>query len=925
MNSFLEKVLVDLEKNQIETTTAIYVVPSRRVGVFLSRYIAQRLEQPIFLPKIYSVEEYIEELAEVEIVNDLDLLPLFYKAYKSIEKEDNLDSFDEFIGWATTILKDFNEMDRYLVDPEQFFNYWGSVKEMDHWALNKNPTLMVSKYLRFWKKLHLYYDAFQKLCIENETAYQGMAYRLAFARCTKHYDTTNTKLVEGNEEQASFISMHKGQTIFLGLNALNTAESKIIQKLLEEEKGFIYWDIDSYLMDLPYHESGKFIRKFKKEWKYYDSKELKLYGNDYNTNKQIDIHGAAGNLSMIQVAAQLMEQIPQEELEETAIILADERLLLPLLDAIPKNIEHFNVTMGLALDQLPLSAFIYDIIKMHTEAIEDGFYYKGMLNILESSFAHILIKNDSRKLVQYIREKNLIYVTPSSFDEVSKNLILQKTLQPVQNVGALIELIQFLLHELKIKLLKEENRRLEIEQLLGITEVVQNLATIIDNNQEIKDLKTVAYLYKQLVPLKNLDFIGEPVRGLQVMGLLETRALDFKNTIMLSVNEGVLPAGKSTASYISNDMKYQFVLPTYSEKDSVYAYHFYRLLHRVEKAAFIYNTEGDTLGGGEKSRFLTQLETDQNSNHIISHQQYIFKNTAVKEELMVIKKEASYFERLQQIATSGFSPSALTSYVRNPIDFYASKILRISDLEDVEENIAANTMGSIIHEALDKLYQPYVGKLLIKEDFDQIKKQILPELERAYQECYTSESTPLGKNKIIYEVSLHYIKKMVQSDLDLVKGGQELVIKSVERKLEAQIEVPQIGKVKIHGMVDRIDQLDGKLRIIDYKSGATLKGNVGIDPEDFNVLSDDYKKAKAFQVLMYTYLYSLNEAFTEASAGIISFKNFDEGYIPFAFKERGSYKEKMIDAEVLQDFEKVLWSLIQELFNKEIHLTEKPV
>lgn len=909
MNSFLENILIDLKKEQEDITSLCYVVPSRRVGIFLSRYISQHIEQPIFLPKIYSVEEYIEQLAEVEIVNDLDLLPLFYKAYKTVENEENLDSFDEFIGWATTILKDFNEMDRYLVDPEHFFNYLGSIKEMDHWALNQNPTLMVSKYLRFWKKLHLYYDAFQKLCIENETVYQGMAYRLAFAKA----------------EQLSFISDLKEKTIFLGLNALNTAESKIIQKLLEEGKASVYWDIDSYLAQLTYHESGKFIRAFKKEWKYYQNNELSLLGNSYQTAKKINIHGAAGNLSMIQVAAQLMEQIPQEELEHTAIILADERLLLPLLDVIPQNIKHFNVTMGLALDQLPLSAFIYDIIKLHTEAVEEGYYYKGMINILESSFALILLGNNSRSLIKFIRDNNLIYISPTSFDEVSKEPKLHSIIRPVENVGELIHLVQSILQELKVELFKEENRRLEIEQLLGITEVVQNLATIIDNNEEIKDLKTVAYLYKQLVPLKNLDFIGEPVRGLQIMGLLETRALDYKNTIMLSVNEGILPAGKSTASYISNDMKYQFDLPTYSEKDSVYAYHFYRLLHRVENAAFIYNTEGDTLGGGEKSRFLTQLETDQNSNHIVTHKHYIFKNSAIKEELMVIKKELSYFDRLNQIAANGFSPSALTSYVRNPIDFYASKILRISDMEDVEENIAANTMGSIIHEALDKLYQPYVDKILIKEDFATIKKQVKTELEVAYRECYTSDSAPLGKNKIIYEVSLHYIKKMVQSDLELVKNGQELIIKSVERKLEAVIDVPQIGKVKIHGMVDRIDQLDGKLRIIDYKSGATDKGNVGIDPEYFSILREEYKKSKAFQVLMYTYLYSLNDPFTEASAGIISFKNFDQGYIPFGYKAGRSYKEKMIDTAVLEKFEQELFALIQELYNKEKPLEEKPV
>ena len=540
MNSFLENILQDLENKQIDITKVCYVVPSRRVGIFLSRCLAQRINQPIFLPKIYSVEEYVEYLAQVEIVNDLDLLPLFYKAYKNVENGENLDSFDEFIGWATTILKDFNEMDRYLVDPEQFFNYLGSIKEMDHWALSKNPTLMVSKYLRFWKKLHLYYNAFQELCFENKIVYQGMAYKLAFAKA----------------EQPSFINDQEEKTIFLGLNALNTAESKIIQKLLEEEKAHVYWDIDSYLMNLTYHESGKFIRKFKKEWKYYQNKELNLYSDTYQTPKNITIHGAAGNLSMIQVAAQLMAQIPQDELEKTAVILADERLLLPLLDAIPENIKHFNVTMGLALDQLPLSAFIYDIIKLHTEAVEEGYYYKGMINILESSFAHTLLENDSRSLVKFIRDNNLIYIAPSSFDAVSKSAILHMILKPIKNVGELIKIVQTVLQQLKTEMLKQENKRLEIEQLLGVTEVVQNLSTIIDNNEEIKDLKTVAYLYKQLVPLKNLNFIGEPVRGLQIMGLLETRALDYKNTIMLSVNEGILPAGKSTASYISNDMKY---------------------------------------------------------------------------------------------------------------------------------------------------------------------------------------------------------------------------------------------------------------------------------------------------------------------------------------------------------------------------------
>lgn len=909
MNTFIEQVLADLVKKQIDITKVTYVVPSKRVGVFLSKYIAQDITKPVFLPKIYSIEEYVAQLADIDVLKDLDLLPLFYKAYKNVENNENLDSFDQFIGWATTIIRDFNEIDRYLVDPEQFFNYLDNVKEMDHWARSKNPTQLVSKYLRFWKKLHSYYVEFQKLCLENNIAYQGMAYRLAFAKAEQNINTSN-------QEQ---------KIIFLGLNALNTAESEIIQLLLKEDKAEIYWDIDSYLIELKYHEAGKFIRQFLKKWKYYERRELPFYNSTYATTKKISLHGAAGNLSVIQVAAQLIAQLPKEEIEDTAIVLADERLLLPILDVIPESIPHFNVTMGLSLDQLPLATFINDIIKLHAEKTDNSFYYKGVLQVLESSFSYVLIGDTSRNIIKHIKENNLIYITASSVEAFTENQVASYLLQDLENVGGLIKLIQYVLNELKIKLLKEKNRRLEIEQLLGVTEVIQQLASIIDTNDEIKDFKTVAYLYKQLIPLKKLDFIGEPVKGLQIMGLLETRALDYKNIIMLSVNEGLLPAGKSTASYISNDMKYLFQLPNYSEKDSIYAYHFYRLLQRATTASFIYNTESDTLGGGEKSRFLTQLETDQNSNHIITHEQYVFKNSATKEALMVIKKETSYFERLHEIALSGFSPSALTSYVRNPIVFYANKILNVSDLEDVEEDIAANTMGSIIHEALDQLYLPYINRILIKEDFDTIKKQIQPQLAAAYQKEYVSTSPPVGKNKIIYEVSSHYIKKMIQSDLDLVKSGKELIIKSLERRLEAVIQIPKIGSVKIHGMVDRIDQLDGTIRIIDYKTGAVANGNVGIEPDDYEILKEDDAKSKAFQILMYTYLYSLNAPFTEALAGIISFKNFNNGFLPFSLKEKNKYTPKLINEEVLKNFEQILFALIQELYNPEVHLTEKAV
>jgi len=908
MPHFINRVLDTLTQKGINPAQVSYVVPSRRVGLFLNKAIALEQDQPIFEPDAHSIEEFIQELSGLHILPDLDILPYFYTAYCSIEPEDKRDSFDAFIGWAPTILQDFNEIDRYLIDTDRFFNYLGNFKALDttsHWSLDANPTQMVTQYLGFWKKLASYYQALKEVLTSHKVAYQGLAYRAAFAKANSPEKsiTTNQPL------------------IFIGLNALNTAESKIIQLLLEKEEALIFWDADSYFMERPYHEAGKFIREHQENWKYYADKPLEFVDHNYSKKKDLHIISTTGNLSMVQAASQYLSTLPEADLLQTAVILADEQLLLPLLSAIPDNVKAFNITMGLSLDQLPMASFFLDLFKLHREYTSDGFYYKNIIRVLESSFASILSASDVESALKKIRNENLIYVDADRLD-LDKNSFIDLLLKPITNPKEILTLASQILARLKVALMSSKNSRLELEQLLAMTEVQNELIQLVHENQSIKDLRTLTYLLRQLLPLKKLDFIGEPVQGLQLMGLLETRALDYKNILMLSVNEGTLPAGKSFNSYIPYEMKKEFDLPTYTEKDSVYAYHFYRLLHRCESATFIYNAESDTLGGGEKSRFLLQLETDTVANHNLTQTSYYHKINAVQYLPIEIKKEELYFSRLKDIAGKGFSPSALSSYVRNPIDFFANKILSISDLEEVEEDIALNTMGSIIHEVLDQLYQEYQKRILTPADFNIIEKQIPTQLDLAYKKCYLSQSQPLGKNKIIYEVSLHYVKKMVASDKELVATGKELIIESVEQNLNTTIEVPEIGAVRLHGKVDRVDRLDGVLRIIDYKSGSVSQRNVAID-DDYSVLITDYERSKAFQVLMYAYLYLKNHPANEVEAGIISFKNFNAGFISFATKPKTRFEPKTIDSEVMEHFEVQLIRLIKELFDPEIPLVEK--
>ncbi|MGJ8683219.1 MAG: PD-(D/E)XK nuclease family protein [Nonlabens sp.] len=909
MKTFLHTVTEDLKSKGYNLSKCSYVVPSRRVATFLNKVIASNTSKPIFEPIVYSVEDFISHVAQVEIAPDIDLLFDFYKSYCQVEDVDHQDHIDEFISWAPTILKDFNEIDRFLIEPQEFFNFLGNLKELEkgHWSILEPKTEMVQKYLHFWKKLEIYYNQFTQDCIQKELVYQGLAYRLA-------YEKAPQKVNDYNAEQP---------IVFLGLNALNKSEEEIIKIFLESNHAHIYWDSDNYFQENEYHEAGRFLRKYKTEWSYYEKNPFQLSSNEFEKEKKITIVGTSGSIGMAQVAGKMIQELIESDksLDNTALVLADEALLLPVLSAVPDLVSHLNITMGLTLDKTPIASFFNHLIALKISFNEHGFYYKHVVHILESHFAVIIDSSGSQALLKEIHKENMVFLPLNYILKNQESSFLKELFKPAQNASELIHFINNISQFLKVKLTEVSNRRLELEQLLGIHSVIEQLSTIVKNQDQVTDVKTIHYLFKQLLPQRKLDFIGEPVKGLQVMGLLETRALDYEHIIMLSVNESVLPAGKSTASYIPYDMKVKFGLPTYSDKDSVYAYHFYRLLQRCKTAHLIYNSEPDSLGGGEKSRFLMQIESNEIEAHHLKNVLYANKIKTTKTPILEIPKDEFYFNRLAQIARSGFSPSSITSYIYNPIEFYRSKILKINEAEEVEEDMAANTMGTMIHKALEALYLPYVNQLLDAQHIKNMREKIDQVIHKAYLDSYKTTKEPQGKNTIMYEVARHYINKMLAHDAGLIKNGSDLIIKQLEVRYETLIDIDSIGQVKIHGEVDRIDQLDGVLRIIDYKSGKVEPKNVGLNEDGYDELIETYEKSKAFQVLMYAYLFSRNNPFTECSPGIISFKNFKAGFIPYQIKS-GKYQPKMVDESELQKFEEQLHKIIRELYNPEIPLSE---
>jgi ATP-dependent helicase/DNAse subunit B len=428
-------------------------------------------------------------------------------------------------------------------------------------------------------------------------------------------------------------------------------------------------------------------------------------------------------------------------------------------------------------------------------------------------------------------------------------------------------------------------------------------------------------IYKQVIDLAEVSFEGEPLNGLQIMGVLESRVLDFETVIITSMNEGKFPAGKSQNSFIPYDVKRELGLPTFKEKDAIYTYHFYHLLQRAKNIYLLYNTESEGLDAGEKSRFITQLEVEKQPKHNLTHEIYnaVLPDTAYSP--MIIPKSEKVMLRLKEIAEKGFSPSALTSYIRNPIQFYFQKILRISEVEEVEENIALNTLGTIIHETLRVLYEPFIGKFISEIDIENCIKKIDSEVLVQFKVVYKEGEIKKGRNLLAFEVAKRNVFNFLKVELESIKNGDAIKILELEKTFERMVEHPSLPfPVLIRGNVDRIEERNGIIRIIDYKTGKVEKTSVTL--KSWRGLTEDIKNDKIIQVLAYAYMYEKNANGRPIEAGIISFKNLKSGFLPFNFKEE---KESVaiIDNEIQSNYLEQIVLLLNEILDMTIPFEEK--
>lgn len=912
--TYLSKLASHIIENYDSIDEVIIVLPNKRAKVFLLEEFRQKIQKNSFAPQIISIEDFIQDIAGIRSVDSIELLFEFYNNYLSVTDKSLQQPFDQFSNWGKTLLQDFNEIDRYLLDTLHVFSYLKDIEAIKRWDLEpKDTTKLIDNYLLFWENIPLYYDSLYKHLLNKGIGYQGLIYREAVENI-HHYSNT----------------LQNETFIFAGFNALNQAEERIFQHLLFLDKAHVFWDVEETFLNDPYHEAGLFARKIKKSWPYYKSNTYEWLFNEFTQPKDIHILGTPKTIGQAKLVGTIVNSLSENDsLNKVAIVLGEENLLIPVLHSLPDTISSLNITMGYSGKNNPVQVIVSKLFKMHQNAFKRSqssyvFYYKDVLEILQNPLVEPFINAD--QLIQLINQNNFTFISHHKLMEMNvfKNsffiLLFQKwNKSPVENLDILLNILQEIKSFLSVD--TKENQ-LTNSFIYALYKVVNKLRSYCEQFNHVHSIEVLFMLYKQVVDLAEVSFEGEPLEGLQIMGVLESRVLDFDTVIITSMNEGVFPAGKSQNSFIPFDVKNELGLPTYKEKDAIYTYHFYHLLKRAKTVYLLYNTESEGIDAGEKSRFITQLEVEKQPNHTISHQLF---NAVLPEKVtvpIVVSKSDFLMERLHEMAINGFSPSTLTTYVRNPIQFYFQRVLRISESEEVEENIAANTLGTIIHASLEELYRPYLNCLLSVASIESMLKIANDEVSKQFKKVYKEGEITKGKNLLAFEVAKRNVINFLLLEKKLLQNDDSVTVLYLEKNFERILEDKRLPfPVKIKGNVDRIELRNNILRIIDYKTGKVEQSSLTI--KDWEGITADSKYDKIIQLLCYVFMVQSEFPNSVIETGIISFKNLKAGFMPFLIKEGRDVIADQINDSIIEDFKTQLIELINEILNKEIPFTEK--
>jgi len=934
MEPFLNKLAKHLYSTHGTNFSRICLVfPSRRAGLFFKQYVSRIIDKPIWLPDIYALEDFVVYKSGLKLSDPLELIARLYKVYKSIEK-DKAQPFSEFISWGNMLLGDFDEIDQYMADGEKVFQYLDEIKAMKHWNPDGKPlTPFEQDYLHFYNSLAPCYTKFREELLKHNEGYFGLAFDLLLQ------DIQNKSFEEWDS------------IVFAGFNALTASEEKLLKYLVGAGKAELFWDADDYYLSDPRQEAGRFLREYINQNTF---GPLNWIGNSLSTGeKSVSVIGVPGNVGQAKLAGELIQKLIEKKgtSDGIALVLVDEGLLLPVLNSIPGGTGDFNVTMGFPLKQTPVFSLLNIVLSMFVNAqrfaqpkpdAQPGdlkiarFYYKDIQRFLSHPFIISAQKNngtyngkpDNALVVKSFYFSNELFLLLNeingSLAAVFKPFLDKSLIESVDVISLIRDIISFLRNafsptENQVIDGKGAIHPIELEYLFHAAVLCSKLDVILKDPELKPDNETVQSLVSNLIAGMRLPFYGEPLNGLQVMGMLETRLLDFTDIIMISVNEGLLPRGKHQTTFIPDEIRSHFGMQRYSERTAVFAYHFYRLMQRVENAWLIYNTEGDELGGGEKSRFISQLIYEMpkvNPGIKVSDQtlSVVPGNTNAGE--ISIAKSSEVMARLRQIADRGLSPTALAMYLKCKLQFYFSQVLRISEPDQVSETIDAATLGEIVHDALFKAYSVKKDAVITAEVISAMLPTAIHHVHQAFSAKFNSDELSTGKNLLIVKVAENMVKRFLLSERKyLEQTGTSIEILMLEEDLHSVIEIAdllsgEVFNVKLHGKADRIDRVGGVTRIIDYKTGRVEAKDLKIDL--LSGLQDKDEPGKLLQVLAYALMYSDMQAVPPGQliSGIISLRKSSSYLIRTDIE-----KNDVIDKELLRVFKNQLEDIIGSIYN----------
>jgi len=941
MTPFLQQIAsLFYQQYGAEVSRLAFVFPNRRTGLFFQKYLSEVADKPLFSPTILTINDLFVQLSGKQTADRINMLFMLYDIY--VRHSGSTETFDEFLYWGEMLLNDFDDVDKYMADARMLFTNVTDLREIENdfsfldaeqiaairtfWSsfYPKGDSPNQEEFLAVWKILYTLYNDLRDALAAEGRGYEGMIFR---------------EVVE-QMEQNNCCDLPYTKVVFVGLNALSVAEERFLIQLQKRGIADFYWDYASDKVTDPNNKASYFVER-----------NLKNFPSQYplpaeeKVDTEIEVIGIPSGIGQAKQVYTLLnelckeDEMSPEEALRTAIILPDEHLLIPVLNAIPEQIRRINVTMGYPLAGTPVASLMEYILALQKNVRyvdrQPVFYFRDVLPILNHRYISSTCPEIVNALVKDIAENNRIYISAA---DLGKTDLLSVLFLPVTDVNTfsdyLINVLQELnkvMHALSSGEEEEDATQrtndLEQEFIFHYFTTVNRMKEIMQDAGIEMKIDTYFRLLKRVTDTITIPFWGEPLSGLQIMGVLETRALDFDRLIILSMNEGIFPLRKAANSFIPYNLRRGFGLPTYEHQDSVWAYHFYRLIYRANHVSLLYDTRSNGLQTGEVSRFVHQLHYHYEVP--LQNKLVVYNVSSAKTPALQVKKTDEVMQRLNAFHKGGnraISASAVNTYLDCPLKFYFSVVEGIQEEEEVSETIESNVFGSILHKVMEELYMPLCGKIVTADLLKAIKKDtpvLTGAIARAFAEIFFMSDVvrPLtGQNFLIGEMIRKYVEKILERDSKLTPFRY---IES-ERKINRLFTLgDNRTEIQLKGFIDRIDEVRDAVRIIDYKSGSGTSVFTSVESL-FD--KEDKDRAKAvMQVFMYSWMLGAAPAGKTIQPGIYYMRTLFSDSFDASVSRRieRTKTEPVTDFSAYSEaFEGELRRCLDEIFGRETPFTQ---